>query len=160
LRENHDITDPDKDDFTINTMEEAVAILGSVVSGITFLLVALVCISLVVGGVGIMNIMLVSVSERTKEIGLRKAVGAKSRDINLQFLSEAVALTFLGGIVGIVLGCTIAYGFKYFGILQTTISFYSILLSFGVSTVIGVVFGYYPAKRAGNLNPIQALRYE
>ena len=160
LLSRHNIKDSTLADFNIMNQADIVATASSVTSTFTILLAAVAGISLLVGGIGIMNMMLTTVTERTREIGLRKAVGAKSRDINLQFLSEAVALTFLGGIVGIVLGCTIAYGFKYFGILQTTISFYSILLSFGVSTVIGVVFGYYPAKRAGNLNPIQALRYE
>ena len=160
LLSRHNIKDSTLADFNIMNQADIVATASSVTSTFTILLAAVAGISLLVGGIGIMNMMLTTVTERTREIGLRKAVGAKSRDINLQFLSEAVALTFLGGVVGIVLGCTIAYGFKYFGILQTTISFYSILLSFGVSTVIGVVFGYYPAKRAGNLNPIQALRYE
>jgi putative ABC transport system permease protein len=160
LLSRHNIKDSTLADFNIMNQADIVATASSVTSTFTILLAAVAGISLLVGGIGIMNMMLTTVTERTREIGLRKAVGAKSRDINLQFLSEAVALTFLGGVVGIILGCAIAYGFKYFGILQTTISFYSILLSFGVSTVIGVVFGYYPAKRAGNLNPIQALRYE
>lgn len=160
LLSRHNIKDSTLADFNIMNQADIVATASSVTSTFTILLAAVAGISLLVGGIGIMNMMLTTVTERTREIGLRKAVGAKSRDINLQFLSEAVALTFAGGVVGIILGCTIAYGFKYFGILQTTISFYSILLSFGVSTVIGVVFGYYPAKRAGNLNPIQALRYE
>lgn len=165
LRENHDITDPDKDDFTINTMEEAVAILGSVVSGITFLLVALVCISLVVGGVGIMNIMYVSVSERVFEIGLRKALGAQSKDILWQFLFESMLLTSVGGVVGVIIGALLALIVYVVAISNNfnwvySIPIFSIVLSIGFSTFIGVVFGLYPARKAAHLNPIDALRKE
>jgi ABC-type antimicrobial peptide transport system permease subunit len=107
-----------------------------------------------------MNMMLTTVTERTKEIGLRKAIGAKQNDIQMQFLAEAVALTFLGGFVGILLGWGISYGVTALGILQTTITLKSILLAFGVSAGIGIVFGYYPARRAARMNPIEALRYE
>ena len=107
-----------------------------------------------------MNVMLTTVTERTKEIGLRKAIGAKSSDISIQFLSEAVALTFTPGFAGIILGWSIACIVRELGILQTQVSLSSILLAFGVFAVIGIVFGYYPAKRAAALNPIDALRYE
>jgi putative ABC transport system permease protein len=165
LRENHDITDPNKDDFTINTMEEAVSILSSVVSGITFLLVALVCISLVVGGVGIMNIMYVSVSERVFEIGLRKALGAKSKDILWQFLFESITLTFIGGIVGVIIGALLALLVYFVATANNfnwvySIPVFSIVLSVGFSAVIGLIFGLYPARRAAKLNPIEALRKE
>lgn len=165
LRENHDITDPNKDDFAVNSMAEARETLGSVVQGITFLLVALVCISLIVGGVGIMNIMYVSVTERTFEIGLRKAVGAKNKDILLQFLSEAVLLTFLGGVFGIIFGVIIAFLIYLVAVANNfkwvfSIPISSIILSLGFSAFIGIVFGLYPAKRAANMDPIVALRKE
>ncbi len=99
-------------------------------------------------------------TERTREIGLRKAIGAKKHDINLQFLAEAIVLTFLGGAIGVALGWGIAFALSYFGILQATVSVNSVLLAFGVSAGIGIVFGYYPARRAADLNPIEALRYE
>jgi putative ABC transport system permease protein len=165
IREQHEITDPDKDDFAITTTQEARNILVSVIEGITFLLVALVCISLIVGGVGIMNIMYVSVTERTFEIGLRKAIGAKNSDILWQFLSEAVLLTLLGGIFGIALGILFAFiiytvatanNFKW--IFSIPVS--SIILSMGFSGFIGLLFGIYPAKKAAALDPIEALRKE
>ncbi len=165
LREEHDITDPVKDDFAINTMDQAREMLGTVVGGITFLLVALVCISLIVGGVGIMNIMYVSVVERTFEIGLRKALGARKKDIMWQFLSEALLITVAGGLFGILLGAILAlliyiiaisYGLKWvYAILPS-----SIFLAVGFSAFIGFLFGLYPAKKAANLNPIEALRKE
>lgn len=165
LRENHDITDPNKDDFTINTMEEAASILSSIVNGLTFLLVALVCISLVVGGVGIMNIMYVSVSERVFEIGLRKALGAKSKDILWQFLFESITLTFIGGVVGVIIGAILALVVYLVATANNfnwvySIPVFSIILSVGFSGVIGLVFGLYPARRAAKLNPIEALRKE
>ena len=146
-------------------MEEAVSILGSVVSGITFLLVALVCISLVVGGVGIMNIMYVSVSERVFEIGLRKALGAKASDILWQFLLESILLTSIGGIVGVVLGAIMALVVYFVAVANNfnwvySIPLFSIFLSVGFSAFIGVLFGIYPARKAAALNPIEALRRE
>jgi putative ABC transport system permease protein len=156
----HHISNVAQADF--NTLNEAdiIATASSVTSTFTILLAAVAGISLVVGGIGIMNMMLTTVTERTREIGLRKAIGAKARDINLQFLSEAIALTFLGGAIGVILGWSISFAVTYFGILQSSVSISSILLAFGVSAVIGIVFGYYPAKRAASLNPIDALRYE
>ena len=165
LRIEHGITDPDKDDFAINTMDQAKEMMGSIVDGVTFLLVALVCISLVVGGVGIMNIMYVSVAERTFEIGLRKALGARKKDILLQFLSEAVLITVSGGIVGIILGALMAllvyFAAAYYGLSWVySIPFSSVFLAVTFSAFIGLLFGIYPARKAANLNPIDALRRE
>jgi putative ABC transport system permease protein len=134
--------------------------MSAITSTLTVLLAAIAGISLVVGGIGIMNMMLTTVTERTREIGLRKAIGAKQRDIQMQFLAEAIVLTLVGGVIGVLLGSGIALGVTYLNILQTTVSLYSVALAFGVSAAIGIVFGYYPAKQAAKLNPIDALRYE
>jgi ABC-type antimicrobial peptide transport system permease subunit len=165
LRERHDITDPDKDDFEVATMDEIRETLQTVVGGITLLLIALVCISLIVGGVGITNIMYVTVVERTFEIGLRKSLGARSRDILLQFLIEAVLLTFVGGVFGVIVGTLISY-LVY--VIATSIGLnwvfviplYAVVLALGFSTAVGVFFGLYPARKAAALNPIEALRKE
>lgn len=153
-----------KDETTadFNTMNQAdiIATASSVTSTFTTLLAAIAGISLLVGGIGIMNMMLTTVTERTREIGLRKAIGAKRRDINFQFLTEAVVLTFVGGFLGIVLGWLIAFIISYLGIVQASVSVSSVLLAFGVSALIGIVFGYYPARHASSLNPIDALRFE
>lgn len=166
LRQNHHILDPSKDDFMITAMEEAVDIIKSITSALTLFLSAIATISLVVGGIGIMNIMLVSVTERTREIGLRKAVGATERDILQQFLIEAVLLTMLGGVIGIALGATIV-GLAYAAIIHfTTIEWIfafplsAVALAFVVSTFSGLAFGIYPARQAARKNPIDALRYE
>jgi ABC-type antimicrobial peptide transport system permease subunit len=127
---------------------------------LTLLLAAVAGISLIVGGIGIMNMMLTTVTERTREIGLRKAIGAKKRDISVQFLVESVLLTFSSGIIGILLGWLVAYMLEKFASYPIQITWFSIVLAFGVSAVIGIVFGYYPARRAAGLNPIEALRYE
>ena len=156
----HHISDPLLADFSTMNHADIVATASSIPSTFTLLLAAIAGISLIVGGIGIMNMMLTTVTERTREIGLRKAIGAKKKDISLQFLIEAVMLTFTGGFVGVVLGWLVSFGVTYFGILETSVSLYSVLLAFGVSTLIGVVFGYYPAMRAASLNPIEALRYE
>jgi len=126
----------------------------------TLLLGSIAGISLVVGGIGIMNMMLTTVTERTREIGLRKAIGAKKSDIHFQFLSEAVFLTFIGGFLGVFLGWLASVLISHFGSITTKVSPFSVMLAFGVSTLIGIVFGYYPARRAASLNPIEALRYE
>ncbi len=160
LLANHNISDPTKADFNVLNEASIVATASSVTGTFTTLLAAVAGISLVVGGIGIMNMMLTTVTERTREIGLRKAIGAKRSDINKQFLIEAMMLTFIGGFIGIVLGCLIAFGVTYFGILQASVSISSIILAFCVSAGIGIVFGYYPARRAAQLNPIDALRYE
>ncbi len=156
----HRIVDPTTADFSTLNQADIVATASSVASTFTILLGAVAGISLLVGGIGIMNMMLTTVTERTREIGLRKAIGAKRRDINTQFLAEAIMLTFLGGTIGIILGWAISFGVTYFGLIQTQVSLSSILLAFGVSAAIGIVFGYYPARRAAALNPIEALRYE
>lgn len=156
----HKIKDPAYPDFNVLNQADIVSAASSVTSTFTLLLGAVAGISLVVGGIGIMNMMLTTVTERTREIGLRKAIGAKAKNINIQFLSEAVALTVIGGAIGIFLGYSVCFIITYFGILQTSVSLSSISLAFGVSAMIGIIFGYYPAKRASKLNPIEALRYE
>jgi putative ABC transport system permease protein len=167
LRQDHGITDPKKDDFTIETQADILSILGNITSILTLFLAAIASISLVVGGIGIMNIMLVAVTERTREIGLRKAVGATDNDILKQFLIESVLLTFIGGAIGVTMGAAVV-GLIYFAI---TI-FYSslgwvfafpisaVVLGLLVSGVAGIAFGIYPARQAGRKNPIDALRYE
>jgi putative ABC transport system permease protein len=167
LRQSHGITNPNKDDFAIQTQADILSILDSITSVLTLFLAAIASISLVVGGIGIMNIMLVSVTERTREIGLRKAVGATDTDILQQFLIESVLLTFAGGIIGIAVGAGIV-SLIYF-ILTTFFSSLGWVFAFPVSAVIlalavsgiaGIVFGIYPARQAGKKNPIDALRYE
>ncbi len=166
LRDNHRITNPDKDDFTIRTQEDALSILGNITSIMTLFLTSIAFISLIVGGIGIMNIMLVSVFERTKEIGLRKAVGATNRDILLQFLLESIMLTFIGGLVGIAIGAllTVLVYFILINILPSGWIFAlpanAIILSVVVAATTGIVFGIYPARQAAKKNPIDALRYE
>ena len=156
----HKISNPDQADFRIMNQNDIISTASSVTSTFTMLLSAIAGISLVVGGIGIMNMMLTNVTERTKEIGLRKAVGIRKIYISLQFLAEAVTLTFLGGFVGIILGWVSSLVLSNFLSLTPEISLSSIFLAFGVSATIGIVFGFYPARRAANLNPIEALRYE
>jgi putative ABC transport system permease protein len=165
LRQNHRITDPDKDDFTIRTQADALELLGSITSIMTLFLTSIAFISLIVGGIGIMNIMLVSVIERTREIGLRKAVGATNADILKQFLWESIVLTFVGGMAGITIGAfiVVALYFIFINIIDGwafALPVSSIVLAVGVSTVTGVIFGIYPARQAAQKNPIEALRYE
>ncbi|MFH1758984.1 MAG: ABC transporter permease [Patescibacteria group bacterium] len=156
----HNISDPQMADFSVMNQADVVDAATTVTDTFTLLLAAIASISLLVGGIGIMNMMLTTVTERTREIGLRKAIGAKKRDIVLQFLSEAVILTFIGGAVGIVFGATAAFLISSFAGIATKIALSSILLAFGVSAAIGIIFGYYPAFKAAKLNPIEALRYE
>lgn len=163
LRKNHGITDPDKDDFVVRTMDEAMDIIDTVTGGISLLLFALASISLIVGGVGIMNVMFVSVSERTQEIGLKKAIGAAPFAIRFQFLTEAAIICAMGGLMGIALGAGISwlvsfvagyFDFDWPFILPLD----SIVIAFGISTALGLIFGYAPANRAAKMNPIEALR--
>ena len=156
----HNISDPASADFSIMSQEDIIGTMTQVTSTFTALLSGIAAISLLVGGVGIMNIMLVTVIERTREIGLRKALGAKKKDIITQFLTESVILTGVGGLLGIILGTLISLALvKVIGI-PWAFSPHSYLLSFGVSAVIGIVFGFYPAYKASQLSPIEALRYE
>lgn len=150
----------DEPDFSIISQADILGALTQVTDAFTLFLASIAGISLFVGGIGIMNMMLTTVTERTREIGLRKAIGAKARDINIQFLSEAIMLTLVGGAIGVILGALVAIGVSQLGIIQTSVSISSILLSFGVSATIGIIFGYYPARRASRMNPIEALRYE
>jgi putative ABC transport system permease protein len=156
----HHISDPTQADFSVLNQADILATASSVTQTFTILLGAIAGISLLVGGIGIMNMMLTTVTERTKEIGLRKAIGARREDISIQFLAEAIALTLIGGVIGIVLGALISWGVNYSGLVSTTLSWTAVLLAFGVSAAIGIAFGYYPARRASQLNPIDALRYE
>lgn len=160
LRTNHKLKATDDDDFTIHSQQELSNMLSSTSDMMTTLLACIAGISLLVGGIGIMNIMYVSVTERTREIGLRMSIGARGIDILSQFLIESVIISITGGIIGIIIGCTAALVVK--GILNWPISIqaYSVVLSFLVCTFTGVFFGWYPAKKASNLDPIEALRYE
>lgn len=148
----------DEDSFTVLSQDELVGVVGEVLSILTLVLAAIAGISLLVGGVGVSNIMLVSVSERTREIGLRKALGARTRDITLQFLLEAVALTFVGGAVGLALGVGGANLVARFAPVPARITGWSIALALGVSIGVGLAFGTFPARRAGRLDPVEALR--
>ncbi len=165
LRQNHSITNPNKDDFTVQTQAQALDTFNTIFSGITYLLMAIATISLIVGGVGIMNIMYVVVTERTAEIGLKKAIGAKESDILKEFLMEAVLVTVFGGIVGIAFGAFL--GFVVSLIAKSanldwtfSVPISGIILAFGVSAAIGIFFGVFPARTASKLDPIEALRYE
>ncbi len=160
LLSRHRIVDPTQADFSVQNQQDIVSAASSVTGTFTILLASIAGISLVVGGIGIMNMMLTTVTERTREIGLRKAIGAKKRDISTQFLLESVMLTFFGGVIGILLGWLLCVFVTLFAGIATSISWTSVVLAFGVSAAIGIVFGYYPARRAAGLNPIEALRYE
>ena len=166
LRRNHklkdatDTTEADEDDFNIRSQEEISSMMNSTMSTITILLGSVAGISLLVGGIGIMNIMYVSVTERTREIGLRMSVGARGIDILNQFLIEAILLSVTGGIIGVILGVTLSLCLNTFLHIATQIEPWSIIMSFAVCTLTGVFFGWYPAKKAARLDPIEAIRYE
>lgn len=160
LRANHELKSGEEDDFTVRTQAELISTMSSTSQLLTVLLTAIAAISLLVGGIGIMNIMYVSVTERTREIGLRMAIGARGSDILLQFLTEAVLISATGGIIGVVLGITASKLVTLFLSWPTLVSQSSVILSFAICSVTGVFFGYYPAQKASRLDPIDALRYE
>ena len=157
---NHKIKAGDDEDFNIRSQEEISSMMNSVTSMLTLLLAAVAGISLIVGGIGIMNIMFVSVTERTREIGLRMSIGAKGRDIMAQFLIESILLSVTGGLLGVLFGVGIAQFIQLLGLTATSVQWWTIVLSFAVCTFTGVFFGWYPARKASNLDPIEALRYE
>lgn len=160
LRREHKLKESDSDDFTIRTQQELSSMLNSTTDLMTTLLACIAGISLVVGGIGIMNIMYVSVTERTREIGLRMSVGARGVDILSQFLIESILISITGGLIGVVLGCGASFIIKTVAHWPVFIQPWSVLLSFAVCTLTGVFFGWYPAKKAADLDPIEALRYE
>lgn len=160
LRENHKLKGADEDNFTIRSQQEMAEMMNSTSDTMTVLLLVVACISLVVGGIGIMNIMYVSVTERTKEIGLRMSVGARGIDILNQFLIESVLLSVTGGLIGVVCGVGAAIGINVFAHWPIQIQPWSVLLSFAVCSATGIFFGWYPAKKAASLDPIEAIRYE
>jgi len=160
LREQHEIGEEDEDDFHVRSQQELIDVFGSITDILTILLGVIAGISLLVGGIGIMNIMLVSVTERTREIGLRMSVGGRDKDILLQFLFESVMISFTGGLAGVLIGLGLSFLIENFMGWPVLVTTYSILLSFAVCTVIGVFFGWYPARKAASLDPIEALRYE
>ncbi|OJV31932.1 MAG: multidrug ABC transporter substrate-binding protein [Bacteroidales bacterium 36-12] len=160
LAVNHNISNPEKYDFEIRSQEELSSMLTSTTDLMTVLLACVAGISLVVGGIGIMNIMYVSVTERTKEIGLRMSVGARGSDILWQFLIEAILISITGGIIGIILGFGASYVVKTFANWPVFVESWSVVVSFAVCTAIGIFFGWYPAKKAAGLDPIEAIRYE
>ncbi|WP_443704049.1 ABC transporter permease [Prevotellamassilia timonensis] len=160
LRENHKLKATDDDNFTIRSQQEMAEMMNSTSDTMTVLLLVVACISLVVGGIGIMNIMYVSVTERTKEIGLRMSVGARGIDILNQFLIESVLLSVTGGLIGVIVGIGAAVGINVFAHWPIQIQPWSVLLSFAVCSATGIFFGWYPAKKAASLDPIEAIRYE
>lgn len=160
LRNSHKLKEGDEDDFNVRTQKEMLTMMSSISGFLTILLAAIASISLIVGGIGIMNIMYVTVTERTKEIGLRTAIGARSRDIMYQFLLESSMLSLVGGVIGIIFGLLISYVASMLLNWPYVISTSAVLLSFVVCAATGIFFGWYPAKKAANLDPINALRYE
>ena len=158
LRRTHKLTETEEDDFTIRSQQELSNMLNTTTDMMTTLLACIASISLIVGGIGIMNIMYVSVTERTKEIGLRMSVGARGIDILSQFLIESILISITGGLIGVILGCGASLAVKGIAHWPVFIQPWSIILSFGVCTVTGIFFGWYPAKKAANLDPIEAIR--
>lgn len=160
LRAQHKIQDDQENDFDVRTQSEMLSMMTSVTGFITILLAAIASISLIVGGIGIMNIMYVTVTERTKEIGLRMSIGARSRDIMMQFLAESTILSLIGGVIGVIFGIFISWGITFFLGWPFVVSTKAVVVSFVVCAATGIFFGWYPAKKAANLDPINALRYE
>jgi len=160
LRQQHQIETGELNDFDINSQTQMLETVSTITNTLTYALAGIAAISLLVGGIGIMNIMFVSVTERTREIGIRKSIGAKNRDILTQFLTESVVLSVIGGILGILFAVGVSWAVQKFAELNTTITATPIVLSVCFSTVIGVIFGIFPAMRAARLNPIESLRYE
>jgi putative ABC transport system permease protein len=160
LRQRHRLSAGDPDDFTVRTLEEMTTVLTATTKTMTWLLASIAAVSLLVGGIGVMNIMLVSVTERTREIGLRMSIGARRRDVARQFLVESLTLSLAGGVMGIVLGVVASLGLSQIFAWTTSISAMSVVLSFGCAAAIGGFFGLYPAQRAAALSPIEALRFE
>jgi putative ABC transport system permease protein len=160
LRVRHKLAPGDQDDFMVRTLEEMTSMLTATTTTMTWLLASIAAVSLLVGGIGIMNIMLVSVTERTREIGLRLSVGARDMDVLLQFLVEAVVLSLAGGAIGIALGFGASYGISRIMQWSAVVTWSAVLMSFGFAAAIGIFFGFYPARKAAALDPIEALRYE
>jgi putative ABC transport system permease protein len=160
LRQRHRLTAAEPDDFTVRTLEEMMSVLTATTSTMTWLLASVAAVSLIVGGIGVMNIMLVSVTERTREIGLRLSIGARKRDVLTQFLVESLALSLVGGAAGILVGVGASFGVSRLLAWSVSISPVSVALSFACAAAIGGFFGIYPARRAAALSPIEALRYE
>lgn len=160
MEKQHNIKEGDDNDFNVSSQQEIISTFSSTSEMLTVLLVAIASISLIVGGIGIMNIMYVSVKERTKEIGLRMAIGAKGKDILLQFLIESVLISITGGILGVFIGLGATFAIKQFAGWPVSITMSSIVISFAVCTITGVFFGWYPARKASQYDPINALRYE
>jgi putative ABC transport system permease protein len=160
LRQRHRLQPGQEDDFSVRTMEEFTSMLTATTTTMTYLLASIAAVSLLVGGIGIMNIMLVSVTERTREIGLRLSVGARDLDVLLQFLVEAIVLSLAGGVIGVALGFGAAWAVRELLQWSTQVTPSAVALSFGCAAAIGIFFGLYPARKAASLNPIEALRYE
>ena len=160
LRHNHKLQSDADDDFSIRSQQELSSMLNSTTDLMTILLACIAGISLIVGGIGIMNIMYVSVTERTREIGLRMSVGARGIDILNQFLIEAILISITGGLIGVLIGCGVSFLVKNMAHWPIYIQPWSVVLSFAVCTLTGVFFGWYPAKKAADLDPIEAIRYE
>ena len=160
LRQRHRLQPYQDDDFSLRNLSEILQTQEESSQVMTYLLAAIASVSLLVGGIGIMNIMLVSVTERTREIGLRMAVGARGRDILMQFLVEAVTLSLIGGLIGIALGLGGSRAISYFAEWRTLVAAQAIAIAFGFAAAVGIFFGFYPARKAARLDPIEALRYE
>ena len=160
LRQRHHLGERQEDDFTVRNLTQMMEVAEESTKVMTILLGAIASVSLLVGGIGIMNIMLVSVTERTREIGIRMAIGAKTWDIRLQFIIEALILSFIGGVIGIIAGVSTSEILAIFAGWTTIVSPLSVLLAFGFSGLVGIFFGFYPAYKASLLDPIEALRYE